>query len=940
VRFTLNFSAKRTKSQMNDASDTLFSKLPLNRTLAFLVLLHIGVTSVFAQANSNQKLHVPSPDWRDQIIYFVVTDRFADGNSHNNDQGANEYKAGNNQFYQGGDLQGLTNQLDYIRGLGATSVWITPPVLNRWLDPRTNTAGYHGYWASDFSKIDPHLGSLADLQNLSKQLHARGMYLIQDIVLNHTANFFWYEGGWNKNKPSAFYQNDGQPSQWPFMYNDPRKPRDRAKGIYHWTPDVTDYRNAMQRESFQMSGLDDLNTSNPIVRQTLRKNYGDWIRKAGIDAFRLDTAFYVSPKFLIDFMNSRDPFAPGMKLSAKQTGRNQFLVFGEGFAIDQPYATTGQKSIAQYMPALPSMLNFPLYGSLLDTFARGAPPTVLAHRINAMMQQHASIHTMPSFLDNHDVDRFLASADERSLNLALLSLFTLPGIPTIYYGTEQGFTKQRASMFSQGAGSDQKDHFNSQHRHYQTIAQLAALRKANPTLSRGKPRILYANSFEPGIIVYEMRYRNRQISAKGSTQRIVVAMNTADHESMATLDSLQLSSNEQLEPQIVLNHSSTENLSANALKSFKLGAKQGIVWVVKPTRSPDNGNQAAKADLQLVKPILLPSGQLEVQGRAIANSKLRIVLNDNWAYAKQVASDELGQFKTAINIPAVSAPNNVSKHLPVWSRRSIRGAKQSVMQRVVAVYDSPQKDFSQLSSSIVQDFSNQPVWIEQISYDDPLGDDDGPANTNTPRYSYPTDASWGINRQMDLRKVQVFTSGGSARIELTTNKLTQTWNPANGFDHVAFTVFIELPNRQSDEAGLSTMPLQNAKLPQNMVWHRRLRLQGWSNVLTSAKNASDDNEGTPMVPGAQLHIDLKNNKLTIELSAGSLGYLDSLEGAKFYISTWDYDGGFRSLKHKAGAYWMGLKEPGEIISNAPLHDELKLPLIMDDTPALTIKPRN
>jgi glycosidase len=893
------------------------------------VLLGFNSPFAFAQSQSSQTLHIPSPDWRDQIIYFVMTDRFADGNQSNNDQGAGEFKLGNDHFYQGGDLQGLTNQLDYIRGLGATSVWITPPVLNRWLDPRTNTAGYHGYWASDFSKVDPHLGSLADLQQLSKQLHARGMYLVQDIVLNHTADFFRYEGGWNQRNPIAFYKKDGQPAQSPFHLNDPRNPIDRAKAIYNWTPNVADYRNAKQRETFQMSGLDDLNTNNPIVRQALRKSYGQWIRDAGIDAFRVDTAFYVSPSFLRDFMNSRDATAPGMKHVARRTGRNQFLVFGEGFAIDQPYAKTEQDKIARYMPGLPSMLNFPLYGSLLDTFARGAPTTVLAHRIDAMMKQFKSIHTMPSFVDNHDVDRFLASADERSLNIALLSLFTLPGIPTIYYGTEQGFTKQRAAMFSQGAGSDGQDHFNPQHPIYKTIAQFAALRKANPALSRGQPRILFANAIGPGIIVYEMSYRPEDKERNKSTQRLVIALNTADHESMASLHSLNLAGNETLQAKLVINQASAEQLDLNELRSFKLGAKQAVVWKV-TTGQKKTSVEVAKEAIELRQPNFLKNGQLEVQGQARANAPLRIVLNNNWAYAKKITADDSGAFRTAFEIPAVLEAND-----------------RLARQQIVAIEDSTQANFAPLSTSTVQTFSHQATWVEQISYNDPIGDDDGPAasssNSHSQRYDYPTDPSWGANRQMDLRKVQVATSGGSARIELTMNKLTQTWNPANGFDHVTFTIFIELPSKASREVQSNIMPLQNSSFDQTMMWHRRLRIQGWANVLTSAKGATDLNEGIPIVPGAQLRIDRQNNKLIIELPASALGHLDSLVGAKFYVSTWDYDGGYRPLKQHAGAYWMGLKKISELASTFPSNtsdnQDLKLPLIMDDTPILTIKPR-
>ena len=147
------------------------------------------------------RLHVPSPDWRDQVVYFVMTDRFADGDPRNNDLGAGEYDPARNSHYSGGDLRGLRQRLDYIRGLGATAVWLTPPVANQWLDPTAGYTGYHGYWAEHFKRVDRHLGTLADYRALSRALHGRGMYMVQDIVLNHTGNFFDYRGGWDASDP-------------------------------------------------------------------------------------------------------------------------------------------------------------------------------------------------------------------------------------------------------------------------------------------------------------------------------------------------------------------------------------------------------------------------------------------------------------------------------------------------------------------------------------------------------------------------------------------------------------------------------------------------------------------------------------------------------------------------------------------------------------------
>lgn len=477
------------------------------------------------------QLHVPSPDWRDQVIYFVMTDRFDDGNPANNDQGAGEYNPASNAHYNGGDFAGLQRRLGYIRGLGATALWITPPVANLWWDAATRYSGYHGYWAENFLQVDRHLGTLDDYKALSHALHSQGMYLVQDIVLNHTGDFFRYGAGWTPGDPARGYQpNSGArpvpaPTQPPFDLNDPRNPAHRAAGIYHWTPDIVDYKNPQQLMQWQMAGLDDLNTDNPRVRQALRQSHGYWVREVGVDAFRVDTVFYVPPALFHDFLRSTDPAAPGIEQVARATGRQGFYTFGEGFDIDPPYASRAARRIETYVrspqnrPLMPGMLNFTLYGSLGDVLARGAPTAVLAHRIDTMMRVHSDPHRMATFVDNHDVDRFLAGGTVAGLRQALLAMLTLPGVPVLYYGTEQGFTEQRGAMFAAGFASGGRDRFDENHLLYRTIARLTALRASDKLFSRGLPTVLQSSRTGPGVIAWRMQH---------GRDAALVVLNTAD----------------------------------------------------------------------------------------------------------------------------------------------------------------------------------------------------------------------------------------------------------------------------------------------------------------------------------------------------------------------------------------------------------------------------
>jgi glycosidase len=490
-----------------------------------------------AHAQTRGDLHVPSPDWRDAVIYFVMVDRFADGDPGNNDQGKGEYDPRDHRRFSGGDLRGIQQQLDYIQGLGATAVWITPPVANQWWNPDTQYGGYHGYWATDFSAVDAHYGTLADYQALSRALHGRGMYLVQDIVVNHTANFIRYNKRWKAADPARGFslitdtQGQHAPTQAPFDRNDALDPAQRKEAIYHWTPDIKDYEVRDQYVNWQLAGLDDLNTENPVVRKAMRSTYGDWVRKVGVDAFRVDTALHVPEGFFEDFMHAEDPDAPGIATVARQTGREHFIAFGEAFKVDKAFEDTQARRIEAYAgaaadgtPRLDSLLNFSLYGATLDVFGKRQPTAELAWRIDNMMRVHARPHLMPSFVDNHDVDRFLASGDEAALKQALLAIMTLPGIPVIYYGTEQGLDKRRPAMFASGVDAGGRDRYDTQAPLYRYVRDVIALRRGHPVLSRGTPRVLASNAQAPGVLAYAMQHEGRQLlvafNTSGSPQAL------------------------------------------------------------------------------------------------------------------------------------------------------------------------------------------------------------------------------------------------------------------------------------------------------------------------------------------------------------------------------------------------------------------------------------
>lgn len=833
------------------------------------------------------KLHVPSPDWRDQVLYMVMTDRFDDGNPRNNDQGVGAYDPTRGDKVNGGDLAGLQRRLDYLQALGATGVWITPPVLNQWYDPMLGYWGYHGYWAQHFKKMDPHLGSLADYRRLSDALHRRGMVLVQDIVVNHTGNHFEYGPGWRANDPTRGLRLNPRsrpsaaPTQPPFDLIDPRKPAHRRAAIYHWTPAIRDVTRRDEELNFQTSGLDDLNTENPVVRRALRDSYGWWIREVGVDGFRVDTAYHVPPEFFEDFIFSRDARAPGMAEVARRTGRRDFLVFGEGFGIDAPGEDRFSAKLESYVRGergqqrMGGMLNFPLYAGLHEAFARGRPTADLGARIESMVAagtRGVSPHRLPSFIDNHDVDRFLAGADEAALKQALLAVMTLPGIPVVYYGTEQGFTLQRAAMFGRGWGSGGRDRFDTASPLFRYTAATIALRREHRLLSRGTPRVVHASHAGPGALAWRTEHEGRAA---------IVAFNTAANERL--LDNLDLGTGRlRLRPVFDIDGAALPVVRAgcDGRIHLRLPPRSGRVWLVEP--DDEAPPPACAAPALAPTPREPVTADIDVTGRVAvradatsgttgAGGEPLLVVDGDLARAQPIATDAQGRFTQRVDTRRMTDASHTHR---------------------VVVFD-PQAG----TASPPQPLRVALPWRELAEAADPAGDDRGPDG----RYAYPTHESFAP-RQMDIRHLRVSGAGGALRVEVQMASLTRVWNPANGFDHVAFSVFVELPGRSG---GATAMPGQNGTLPDGMRWHLRLRAHGWTNALFGADGAGPDAEGTPLTPAASIRSDAQRRTVTFEIASAALGDPATLAGARVYVTTWDYDGGWRALGRDAAPFAMG-----------------------------------
>jgi len=470
----------------------------------------------------------PSPeDWRDQIIYFLLVDRFNNPDSsgepfkeepHEEQRDLEERKK-----WQGGHLRGVMEKLEYIQNLGATAVWFSPVLKNR-----IESDSYHGYAIQNFLDVDPRFGTLEDLKRLIHAAHKMSMYVILDIVVNHTGDNWHYKtyeqtsppyrdwpyefGDWRKKSPNG-------PVQWP---DDAVWPEEFQKEQwYKRQGKITDWSDRAQYVNGDFHTLKELNTPDPAVRRAIIDVYKWLIADTDADGFRVDTVKHVENRFFAIFCSAIREYALSI-------GKRNFFMFGEVAGEDalmESYIGPNTPSPSgEFFLGLDSVLDFPLFHVLPSVIKGFKSPEELRERYRKsanILSSHglASMYYV-TFLDNHDqTQRFLHDnpyVDQVKQGIAYL--LTSLGIPCIYYGTEQGFnggdyrdedTKQkdghsdafvRECMFGGKWGAFRSvgvDCFNKNHEVYRFTRKVANIRKREPALRYG--RQYFRETSEDGV---------------------------------------------------------------------------------------------------------------------------------------------------------------------------------------------------------------------------------------------------------------------------------------------------------------------------------------------------------------------------------------------------------------------------------------------------------
>lgn len=450
---------------------------------------------------------VEARDFSEDTIYFIVVDRFKDGDTSNNPKGKifspdkKEWK-----LYWGGDIQGIIDELTYIRRLGCSAVWITPVVENTedlylyGKNKEEKISAYHGYWGKDFYRINPFFSDMKKFREFIEKAHGMDIKIIFDYVLNHSSPIDQGIDGavYKEGKFIADYSND--PHKW-FHHNG-----------------STDFRKKDPREwqDKNLFDLADFNSENPDVQNYIFNAAKDWMN-TGIDAFRIDTVRHIPVEFAAEFYKEM-----------KKNNRNIFI-FGEWSmgGPDVPGAVDFTRKTGI------NMIDFTFTFKITDVLCKKKSFKILAnhfkHDGNLREPQ-----LMVTCIDNHDMPRFISTAigngadlktAKRRTELALYILLTSRGIPCIYYGTEQFLHVDKKSTWGYGGepyNRQMMSKWNTESKFFKNIGRLAEMRRETKAISRGSQDTLFVSD---EAWVYERRYKNDVVMVavnKGRSTKIKV----------------------------------------------------------------------------------------------------------------------------------------------------------------------------------------------------------------------------------------------------------------------------------------------------------------------------------------------------------------------------------------------------------------------------------
>jgi glycosidase len=485
--------------RVNEAGTYLFVDVFIERDAKpGLRLLRVGTALGSADAN----FVISEPQARagryqgftpDDVIYFIMPDRFSDGDSLNNDprKSPGLYDRTKGRYYHGGDFQGVIDHLPYLKELGVTAIWINPVYDNTdRLDeketypeveggPRRPTTAYHGYGAIDFYGVEEHYGTLEKLRELVDKAHAAGFKVIQDQIANHTSPY--HPWATDRPTPTWFY---GTPEQ--HLSNNWQK----------WTtmdPHASDATRRRNLEGWFIDILPDLNQTDGEVRRYLIQNTLWWLGTVGFDAVRMDTLPHVPRAFWRDWSSAIHAEYPRVNILGELfDGDPALLSYFQRGRVGQDGIDTG----------IDTVYDFALHYAIRDAFARGGSVRGL-EQVLAHDYLYPRPEALVPFIGVHDMLRFMSEkgATVEGLKLAQTFLMTTRGTPLLYYGDELamqgGGDPDNRRDFPGGFPGDERNAFTKAGRTaaendvFEHLKWLTKLRAEHVALRRGSLVQLY-----------------------------------------------------------------------------------------------------------------------------------------------------------------------------------------------------------------------------------------------------------------------------------------------------------------------------------------------------------------------------------------------------------------------------------------------------------------
>ena len=422
-------------------------------------------TTVDVEITDRVKKNENDFDWDEAVVYFMMTDRFFDGNESNNTASGTDTYGDNPGLYHGGDFAGVTAKLDYLQDLGVNTIWLTPIVKNiagvtvtdEGKEDVPYNAAYHGYWASDFTKLNPTMGTTEEFKTMISEAHKRGMRIMVDIVVNHA--------GYGTESTFADMLRDKSVSEG---------------DIKSW-----------------QSGLPDFATEKADVRAKLVEWQTSWMKDYGVDYFRVDTVKHVDSTTWAALKNSTTEVNPSFKMIGEY--------YGAGYASNGSTLGSGQ---------MDADLDFD-FNDQATSFVSGNISSVekfLSARNSALNNAYMT----GQFLSSHDEDGFKASlingkgyTEDEATSAALVAAtlqLTAKGIPVIYYGEEVGLSglnnyPYQTNRYDMDFSKATKDNVTYQH-----YKNLLSIRNAYTDVFARGSRTVVAGSDEEGYDVVSRSY--------------------------------------------------------------------------------------------------------------------------------------------------------------------------------------------------------------------------------------------------------------------------------------------------------------------------------------------------------------------------------------------------------------------------------------------------